>query len=228
MSTSNSIATQSTSKTAETEEDMQIPDTREADQNSRDPGVSDAIWQSLQNDKKLAELKDEQAEQEIRDQEEAQRQAVEVENKATNNATALVKLQAKNEAEAHGLLRKREEARVREMEAKAEEEQNEAKGVADELLKLQAENEAKARELLRKREEARIRSIEAKAERERIQREVERLRKQESERKSAEQRAQVKLRQMGICPMGFRWIKQSGGYRCSAGGHWVSDSSLGL
>jgi hypothetical protein len=70
--------------------------------------------------------------------------------------------------------------------------------------------------------------MEARAERERIQREVKRLRQKEMEKRKREEQAQAKLRQMGICPMGFRWVKQSGGYRCSAGGHWVNDSSLGL
>jgi hypothetical protein len=86
----------------------------------------------------------------------------------------------------------------------------------------------RAQALLRKREEARIREAEAKAERERIQRAIERMKQEEMKRRQKEEQAQVKLRQMGICPAGFRWVKQPGGYRCSAGAHWVDDSSLGL
>jgi hypothetical protein len=220
ISSGTSNATQSTPK-QETPEDVQSPKIDESDPGSRDPGVSDAIWQNLQNDKKLAELKAEQAKQEIRDQEEAQRQAKEAENDAEKVRNALTDLQAKIEAEAQELLRQREEA-------KAEEEQKEVRRVVEELLKRQAENEAKARELLRKREEARIRAMEARAERERIQREVERLRKQELERKATEERAQVKLRQMGVCVQGYPWIKQDRGYRCAGGSHWVDNSKLGL
>ncbi|KAF8321990.1 uncharacterized protein EI90DRAFT_3292574 [Cantharellus anzutake] len=42
-----------------------------------------------------------------------------------------------------------------------------------------------------------------------------------------ESKVQHKLRQMGVCVAGFRWIKQNGGYRCAGGSHWVSDSQLG-
>jgi len=54
--------------------------------------------------------------------------------------------------------------------------------------------------------------------------------REEAERlaRQKEAQVQVKLRQMGICPMGYRWIKQAGGYRCEAGGHFVTDSQLGF
>ena len=154
------------------------------DDELRDPGVSDTVWQSLQIDKKLADVKVEQAKQAILKQEEEQCFAEEAEREAKEIAAALFEVQAKTQAEADDLLRKREQARIREMEARAE--------------------------------------------RERIQREAKRLRQEEMGRRKREEQAQAKLRQMGICPMGFRWGKQSGGYRCSAGGHWVNDSSLGL
>jgi hypothetical protein len=154
------------------------------DDELRDPGVSDTVWQSLQIDKKLADVKVEQAKQAILKQEEEQYFAEEAEREAKEIAAALFEVQAKTQAEADDLLRKREQARIREMEARAE--------------------------------------------RERIQREAKRLRQEEMGRRKREEQAQAKLRQMGICPMGFRWVKQSGGYRCSAGGHWVNDSSLGL
>jgi hypothetical protein len=82
-------------------------------------------------------------------------------------------------------------------------------------------------ELLRKREKARIKELEARAEREKAEEEFERRRKAEEERKRQEANAQAKLRKIGICPMGFQWIKQSGGYRCSGGVHWVDDARLG-
>lgn len=106
--------------------------------------------------------------------------------------------------------------------------EKEAEKAAAELREIQAKNEAEALELLRIREEARIREMKAKAERERIQRELERRKKEEKERRKREELAQNRLREMGVCEAGFRWIKQSGGYRCAAGGHWVADSQLGI
>lgn len=96
------------------------------------------------------------------------------------------------------------------------------------LREIQAKNEAENLEVLRKREQARIKEMEARAERERIEKELEARRKAEQERREKEAQVQKKLRQLGICPMRFRWIKQDGGYRCSAGGHSVSDGQLGL
>jgi hypothetical protein len=36
------------------------------------------------------------------------------------------------------------------------------------------------------------------------------------------------LKDMGVCCMGYRWIKQHGGYRCTGGAHFVSDAQLGM
>ena len=46
--------------------------------------------------------------------------------------------------------------------------------------------------------------------------------------KRREAQAQQKLRSMGVCPVGYRWIKQASGYRCAGGSHYVSDAELGL
>ncbi|RAK83097.1 AAA family ATPase [Aspergillus costaricaensis CBS 115574] len=48
------------------------------------------------------------------------------------------------------------------------------------------------------------------------------------ERKKKEEEAQRKLREMGVCPMGYRWIPQATGYRCAGGSHFVSSAQLGL
>lgn len=60
--------------------------------------------------------------------------------------------------------------------------------------------------------------------------ELEKIRKQreQGEQSRREQQAQAKLREMGVCVMGYRWIKQTGGYRCAGGSHWVSDAQLRL
>ncbi|KAH7390934.1 P-loop containing nucleoside triphosphate hydrolase protein [Phaeosphaeria sp. MPI-PUGE-AT-0046c] len=70
-------------------------------------------------------------------------------------------------------------------------------------------------------------------EQERIAAEIERRRKEailaaiEREREKERQR-QLRLRQMGPCPAGFHWIKQSGGYRCAGGSHFLTDDMLGM
>jgi hypothetical protein len=58
--------------------------------------------------------------------------------------------------------------------------------------------------------------------------EHERKRKVAEMERRKEAEAQQKLRQMGVCCMGYRWIKQTGGYRCAGGAHWVDDAALKL
>ena len=71
-------------------------------------------------------------------------------------------------------------------------------------------------------------------EQERIQAELERrsseaiLAEREKERQK-ERMAQQKLQELGSCPAGYRWVKETGGgYRCAGGSHWLSDVELGL
>lgn len=184
ISSSTSAATKSVTKPKNFDEGLQELKLQENTDECRDPGVSDAVWQRMQNDKRLAKLKAEQLKQDIRNQEEEQRVA--------------------------------------------EESEKEAKKIAASLLEIQAKNEVDVLEFLRKREEARIREMKAKAERERIQREAERMRQEEKKKRAKEEQVQVKLQNMGVCPVGYRWIKQAGGYRCAGGSHWVDDSKLGI
>ena len=140
-------------------------------------------------------------------------------------------MQLQADKKAAELYAERQEEMIRDQQQvvkAAEEVEKRLAAEAKALQGVQAKNEHEALELLRKREEARINEFEASAERERIEKESERRRKAEEERKRQEAKAQAKLRKMGICPMGFRWIKQSDGYRCSAGSHWVDDAKLGL
>ena len=51
-------------------------------------------------------------------------------------------------------------------------------------------------------------------------------RKAEEEARKKEAQAQQKLRTMGVCVAGYRWIKQQGGYRCAGGSHFVPDAQL--
>ncbi|CCC05205.1 unnamed protein product [Sordaria macrospora k-hell] len=50
---------------------------------------------------------------------------------------------------------------------------------------------------------------------------VKKLLEEERKRKAVEE-MKKKLHMMGICPAGFAWIRQDGGYRCTAGGHFVA------
>lgn len=49
---------------------------------------------------------------------------------------------------------------------------------------------------------------------------------EEEERRRKEQEAQQKLMSMGVCPVGYQWIKQSSGYRCAGGSHYMSDDAV--
>ncbi|TKA53493.1 hypothetical protein B0A55_13502 [Friedmanniomyces simplex] len=75
------------------------------------------------------------------------------------------------------------------------------------------ERERVAREVLRRKREEML----AQLRREKAEKERERQKELQSQRK---------LRQMGVCPLGFHWIKQPSGHRCAGGSHIVSDSEL--
>lgn len=54
---------------------------------------------------------------------------------------------------------------------------------------------------------------------------VRKLLEEEERRRKAEE-ARKKLETMGVCPVGFAWIKQEGGYRCAGGSHYMSDAAV--
>lgn len=128
----------------------------------RDPGISDATWEQLQQDKHAAVARERDYIRRQKEKEE-ERQRIEA-------------------------LKKAEQA------------------ARDEEEKRRSEKERIEAELDRRRNEA----IRAELER---QREREKL-------------AQKKLRELGPCPAGYRWIKQQSGYRCAGGSHWLSDEQL--
>lgn len=87
----------------------------------------------------------------------------------------------------------------------------------------QADDEAKKRH-----EQERLRhELERRAQEEKLE-QLMKKREAEEQRRRKEQEAQKKLRQMGVCPAGFRWIKQANGYRCAGGSHFVPNGQLGI
>ena len=66
----------------------------------------------------------------------------------------------------------------------------------------------------------------ADAKRERELAEIERKRQELEETLRRQALEQQKLARMGVCPAGYHWIRQSGGYRCAGGSHWVSDGKM--
>ncbi len=109
---------------------------------------------------------------------------------------------------------------------------------ADAARQLLAQWEAYVAELARLAEEERLRL--AAEERRRLEleeaarqaaEEGERRRLAEEARLIGEEQArqqaiQARLARMGNCEAGYAWVRQGGGWRCSAGGHYVSDGSL--
>ncbi|KAL4931891.1 protein GbpA [Aspergillus undulatus] len=69
------------------------------------------------------------------------------------------------------------------------------------------------------------RRLEELAKREKLE-ELRRKREKEEEARRQEQKTQQKLGYMGVCPVGYQWIKQSSGYRCAGGSHSISNESL--
>lgn len=96
------------------------------------------------------------------------------------------------------------------------------------LAQQKAKDDAEMKELKRQREESRLQEQMARVAREHALAKLKRVQMEQQKRREQEAKAQQKLREMGVCPMGYRWIKQGGGYRCAAGSHWVSDGQLGI
>jgi membrane protein involved in colicin uptake len=127
--------------------------------------------------------------------------------------------------------KQREEAdeKIRQELREAEDAEARAQGeIAKVVEEARSADESKREDIMRKLEEERLREAAARAER--ASKAAELKAREEAQRleRQREAQAQSKLRQMGICPAGFRWVKQAGGYRCQAGGHFITDSQLGF
>ncbi|RTE73245.1 hypothetical protein BHE90_012334 [Fusarium euwallaceae] len=96
-------------------------------------------------------------------------------------------------------------------------------GVSDavwEQLQRDKEKEAQEEKKLRRLKEAQKDASDA--DRERLVREI--LAEEERRKKVEAQKAKLKM--MGICPAGYHWIKQDGGYRCAGGSHWIPNEDM--
>jgi hypothetical protein len=107
-------------------------------------------------------------------------------------------------------------AKEREFRRLQEEKQLEEKRIED--LK-RAEKEAADDEERRLREQERIAAEIERRRKEAILAAIEEAREKEKQR-------QKRLRELGPCPAGFHWIKQSGGYRCAGGSHFLDDAMV--
>lgn len=96
--------------------------------------------------------------------------------------------------------------------------------VAIQEAQKKARDDAELEELKRRHEEARIKEINEKRA---IRKAREAFEKAEREKRE-QQKIQQKLRQMGVCCMGYHWIKQQTGYRCAGGSHFVTNDALGI
>jgi len=118
------------------------------------------------------------------------------------------------------------EEELREAERKAQEEREEVLRLAMEIARQR--DEEKIQELKRQRELHRLQKKEARRERERLEAELKAKQEAQERARKEEAKAQQKLRDLGVCVAGFRWIKQFGGYRCAGGAHFVSNAQLGI
>ena len=106
--------------------------------------------------------------------------------------------------------------------------------IQKEELRKSQQKEAEAKDanereaILREREKARLKEQAARRAYEKAEAELRAKKEAERIQREQEEKAQRKLRELGICPAGYRWINVGDGYRCTAGGHFVSASQLGL
>ena len=91
------------------------------------------------------------------------------------------------------------------------------------------DDRAKRDELKWQRETQRLKKV-AQRQREQLEAGLKARRRRKAEKKARKQDAQVqaKLRQMGICEAGFRWINVGTGYRCAGGSHFMSNEQLDI
>jgi AAA+ superfamily predicted ATPase len=132
-----------------------------------------------------------------------------VSNEIWNDLQTAIRHQKEKEQQAKEELKQLEEAKQRVLEEARQ---------AEELVR-QAEDKRRREEAERKAQEAR-KLVELK------QRELEFRRKQQELQQKEKQRIQAKLKKMGVCCMGYEWIRMGSIYRCAGGSHTLSACSI--
>ena len=168
----------------------------------RDPGVSDETWDALQRERRAAEKAAQELECGLQ---ENAILTVENDNLIAQLSKNLVESKPDHE---RSHARKETARRIEE-------------GITEERKRLEEEDRLERKH---RHEQIRLQLEIAR----RKKGELEGARKRAEEQRKQEAKAQQKLRQMGICPAGYQWIKQPGGYLCAGGSHWVTDGQLGL
>ena len=97
-----------------------------------------------------------------------------------------------------------------------------------ELSLAREKDRAKQEELKRQREAQRLKEVAAQRQREQLEAALKARREAEEKARKQEAQVQAKLREMGVCVAGFRWINQGSGYRCAGGSHFISNGQLGI
>lgn len=137
-------------------------------------------------------------------------------------------------AEDHKRRAKEEESRLqrelnkaRDAERRAEERAKLRAAALEQVKQQAAADRATQEKLQRELEAAQKRAAEVKAARERAVAELKQKQREEAQRLRRKQEIRRRLERSGRCPMGYRWVEQSGGWRCEGGSHFVNDSQLG-
>ena len=141
-------------------------------------------------------------------------------------------LQADIAAEKEAKRKAVEEERRLEQEVKNAERQKQAaraRAVAlERAMAMAKDNLEKQREIERQLEEARRCEAEVRAARERAAAALRKKQQEEEAKQRKEQEIQQKLKHIGLCPVGFPWVREANGYRCTGGTHFVSHGQLGM
>jgi hypothetical protein len=103
----------------------------------------------------------------------------------------------------------------------------EIRRLEEELLQHQ-EDQKRQEELQRQYDDERRRALAAMRARREAEERLCRAREEEERKKRQEEAIQKKLRDLGVCPAGFRWIRDSNGYYCRGGSHFMSLAQLGV
>ena len=163
----------------------------------RDPGVSDEVWARLQLDKQATAAREKHYDELLARQAELEAEHT---RKLEEDEQRLHQEQQRHEA----LQRHRAATEKAEARRLAAEEDEAKRRLEQERMRHESERRRREEELAR----------------------LERERRAVEEERRKEAAAQRKLRTLGVCVAGYRWIKQAGGYRCAGGSHYVSDAQL--